>query len=88
MSELYRGRFYLHPEDGLIHITGGQKWVYTGGSGGQRLSNHFYWTVVLTGETHNGYGGNWPEYKDGKLEVIKRYEINGVPYGPEVRTTS
>jgi hypothetical protein len=47
------GKRYWHPEDGLIEITSGQYW------GTHGLSNFWYWTVVETGETHCGYGGEW-----------------------------
>lgn len=65
---LYIGKFYIHPEDGLIHITSG-----TFLSNG-RVSNHWYWTVVLTGEQHYGYGGSWPEF-EGKVEIITQYVV-------------
>lgn len=53
------GKRYLHPEDGLIEIVSGQYWGTYG------LSNFWYWTVIETGETKNGYGGDWEEVKDG-----------------------
>jgi len=49
----YVGHFYLHPQDGPIYVTSG---YYMDPSNG-RVSNHFYWTVVETGEVHNGYAG-------------------------------
>lgn len=66
--ELHVGRFYLHPEDGIIHITSGQ--YYSNG----RISNFWCWTVVETGEPKHGYGGTWPQY-DGKINVT--YTIEG-----------
>lgn len=49
------GKFYTHPEDGLIEITHGQYW------GEHGLSNHWTWRVIETDEMHHGYAGNWPE---------------------------
>jgi hypothetical protein len=49
------GKTYRHPDDGLITITGGSYW------GNHGLSNFWYWTVLETGETHHGYGDQWPE---------------------------
>lgn len=54
-SPLEKGKRYLHPEDGVIEVTGGSYW------GNHGLSNFWYWRVEETGETHNGYGGDWPE---------------------------
>lgn len=54
-SPLEKGKRYMHPVDGLIEVTRGQYW------GNHGLSNFWYWTVVETGETHNGYGDDWPE---------------------------
>lgn len=51
------GKRYLHPEDGVIEVTSGQYW------GTHGLSNFWHWTVVATGETKHGYGGDWPEVK-------------------------
>lgn len=64
------GNFYLHPEDGLIHITGG---FYTDPSNG-RLSNHFSWTVVKTGESKSGYAGEW-EKVDCDVEIVYRVNL-------------
>lgn len=58
-SPVHIGGRYMHPEDGLIEITSGQYW------GTHGLSNHWRWTVVETGETHAGYGGDWPKASDG-----------------------
>lgn len=60
--ELQIGKFYLHPQDGIIHITDGQ--YYSNG----RISNFWRWTVVETGESNTGYGGTWPQY-DGKINI-------------------
>jgi hypothetical protein len=49
------GGRYLHPVHGLIEVTSGQYW------GTHGLSNHWYWTVVATGETKCGYADDWPE---------------------------
>jgi hypothetical protein len=54
-----KGNFYEHPVDGLIRITNGYYLDPVYG----RVSNHFYWTVLSTGKTHNGYGGDWPQIK-------------------------
>lgn len=54
-SPVQIGKRYMHPEDGEIEITSGQYWGEWG------LSNHWYWRVISTGETHCGYGGLWPE---------------------------
>lgn len=51
------GKRYLHPEDGEIEIVSG---CYRDAVYG-RVSNHWYWDVVATGERKNGYGDNWPE---------------------------
>lgn len=48
------GKYYEHPEDGEILITGGQYWGRDG------LSNFWYWEVCATGEKHHGYGREWP----------------------------
>lgn len=55
--ELEAGKRYLHPEYGLIEITGGcyRDPVYG------RISNFWDWTVVATGEHGCGYGADWPE---------------------------
>jgi hypothetical protein len=53
------GKRYLHPEHGPIEITSGQYWGQHG------LSNHWYWTVLETGRSENGYAGNWEELTDG-----------------------
>ena len=53
-SPLKVGKRYIHPEDGLIEVVGGQFW------GERGLSNHWTWKVIETGETHWGYGGDWP----------------------------
>ena len=66
--EFQLGKFYLHPEDGIIHITSGE--YYSEG----RVSNFWSWTVVETGEKKHGYGGAWPQY-DGKITVT--YSIEG-----------
>lgn len=52
------GKFYQHPEDGLIQITGGQYWGQHG------VSNFWRWTVVATGEKKNGYADRWPEVSE------------------------
>lgn len=52
-SPLEVGKKYIHPEDGIIEVTGGQYW------GEHGLSNHWHWVVVATGEEKNGYGGDW-----------------------------
>lgn len=57
-SPVQIGKRYVHPSDGVIEITSGQYW------GSHGLSNHWYWTVVETGESKNGYAGNWPEAAD------------------------
>lgn len=62
------GLFYLHPQDGIIHLTNGE--YYSNG----RVSNFWSWTVVETGEKKHGYGGYWPQY-DGKITVT--YAIEG-----------
>ena len=49
------GKRYRHPVDGLIEIVSGQYW------GEHGLSNFWYWKVIETGETHNGYAGDWEE---------------------------
>lgn len=48
------GQQRIHPDDGLITLTGGQ---YLSGG---RVSNFWYWTVEATGEQHHGYGDDWP----------------------------
>lgn len=48
------GKRYVHPQDGEIEITSGRYWGMHG------LSNFWYWRVIATGETHNGYADNWP----------------------------
>lgn len=50
------GGRYLHPEDGVIEVTGG---CYRDAVYG-RISNFWHWTVIATGEHHHGYGDNWP----------------------------
>jgi hypothetical protein len=58
-SPLEIGKRYIHPEDGLIEIVGGQYWGTNG------LSNHWRWRVIATGETHHGYGDStWPKFPD------------------------
>lgn len=57
MPQLYRGKHYVHPEDGLITITDGYYLDPTS----SRVSNHWHWTIHRTGETGHGYGGDWPE---------------------------
>ena len=54
------GRVYAHPEQGHIQIKSGYFLdpVY------QRLSNHWHWTVLETGETGHGYGGEWEDVTD------------------------
>lgn len=52
------GKFYLHPEDGLIKITAGQYW------GEHGLSNFWHWLVIQTGEESAGYADNWPEVRE------------------------
>jgi hypothetical protein len=54
-SPLEIGKTYMHPEDGLIKVVMGSYW------GNHGLSNFWYWTVEATGETHHGYGDDWPE---------------------------
>lgn len=49
------GRRYVHPRDGEIEIISGRYW------GEHGISNHWYWRVIATSETHNGYGDAWPE---------------------------
>lgn len=49
------GKFYQHPEDGVIEITSGQYW------GAHGISNFWYWRVVETGKTHHGYAERWEE---------------------------
>lgn len=69
-SPLEKGKRYIHPEDGEILITGGA-WM-----GNHGLSNHWYWRVISTGETHNGYGDNWPEVKPApRLHVKVRVKL-------------
>jgi len=53
------GKRYTHPQYGEIEITSGQYW------GTHGLSNFWYWTVIETGETKHGYGGDWPEVTHG-----------------------
>jgi hypothetical protein len=53
---LVKGWRYVHPEDGVIEITGGYYRDPTYG----RISNFWDWIVVATGERKNGYGDNWP----------------------------
>lgn len=54
------GQRYIHPEDGIIQITSG---CYRDATYG-RISNFWHWKVEATGETHHGYGANWPSAKD------------------------
>lgn len=49
------GKRYMHPHDGVVEITSGQYWGLHG------LSNHWYWTILDTGQSCHGYAGNWPE---------------------------
>lgn len=51
------GKRYIHPDDGVIEITSG---CYRDATFG-RISNHWHWTVLETGEAKNGYGDNWAE---------------------------
>lgn len=53
-----KGDVRLHSQDGLINLVAGQ---YLAGG---RVSNHWYWIVLKTGEMKNGYGGEWPLAKD------------------------
>lgn len=66
-ASLKVGRYYTHPDDGLIKIIGGQFW------GEHGLSNHWTWTVLRTNEQSSGYGGDWPNvevpWKD-ELEFV------------------
>ena len=57
------GGRYLHPTDGLITITSGQYWGTDG------LSNFWHWTVAATGESHHGYGGDWPAPRNRRSEL-------------------
>jgi hypothetical protein len=56
-SPLEKGKRYMHPEDGLIEVTGGSYW------GNHGLSNFWYWRIIETGEIRSGYGDDWPEVK-------------------------
>jgi hypothetical protein len=62
------GGRYVHPDDGNITITSG---CYRDSTYG-RISNFWYWTVEATGETHHGYGANWPEQSDATATHGKR----------------
>ena len=53
-SPLAVGNHYLHPKDGIIKVIGGRFW------GEHGVSNFWFWEVLETGETHNGYGDEWP----------------------------
>ena len=54
--ELQVGGRYVHPEDGVIEVTSGYYRDPTFG----RISNHWHWMIVATGEPGHGYGDNWP----------------------------
>lgn len=49
------GKYYMHPDDGLIKIVSGQYWGRDG------LSNHWRWLVLDTNKIQPGYGDTWPE---------------------------
>jgi hypothetical protein len=53
---LHIGGRYLHPEQGEIELVSG---YYRDPRYG-RISNHWHWTIVATGEKRHGYGDNWP----------------------------
>lgn len=61
-SPVQIGKYYMHPDDGLIKIVSGQYWGMYG------LSNHWRWQVVSTGEIKPGYADNWPEVTRGDHE--------------------
>lgn len=54
------GERYIHPDDGVIEITGG---CYRDASF-NRVSNFWNWTIVETGEQKCGYGAQWPKALD------------------------
>lgn len=64
-SRLHIGGYYQHPDEGVIKILSG----YYLDPIHQRVSNHWHWYNVETGEQGNGYGGPWPEVEAPPFQV-------------------
>ena len=76
------GKRYVHPRDGLIEIKSG---VYTVDG---RVSNHWVWVVVDTGEKKDGYGENWPLAPDYRQQSLSERDLDLIEVALEAAAES
>lgn len=61
---LERGKFYIHPEHGIVQIIDG---MYRDPIH-NRISNFWTWKIIETGEMRDGYGGQWQQVTPASSE--------------------
>jgi hypothetical protein len=59
------GKYFDHPQDGLIYVESGQFW------GREGIFNRWRWRVLATNEKKYGIGGRWPLVSDDDPRVAR-----------------